>query len=421
MSDKDIDQAPPAEEETAEDVQPVEQDAAQEAPPAEKEEPAEKPAQPKRGGGSIAWLSFVVAILALAIAGYVAWQGRQAAQDTATEDRVARLETRVTGSTNSLGELEGRIDELGQRDPGIDAELDALRREFEERISLLSSLPARISTLESSVASLAGISEGARDAWVLAEAEYYMQIANAQLQLANNPQLAALALRMADERIVQLANPGLTDVRRALSDELAALDVMEKPDIEKAKEYVLHCRSGLMRMVNIITELLEFSRNTYTAFEYAPIDKIIADAVKAMEPTTAQVKIEITHKCTAQMPQLRSNNLFQVFCNLIKNASDAMNGEGQLNITTKLSDGNFLVEFRDTGPGFPPENAQAMFEPFFTTKNRGRGTGLGLAICKDIVEKYNGKITAKNAPQTGGIFTVFIPLTNKTTKQPQKG
>jgi uroporphyrin-3 C-methyltransferase len=61
-----------------------------------------------------------------------------------------------------------------------------------------------------------------------------MQIANAQLQLANNPRLAALALKMADERIVQLANPALTDVRRALSDELAALDIMEKPDIEGA-------------------------------------------------------------------------------------------------------------------------------------------------------------------------------------------
>jgi uncharacterized protein HemX len=242
MSDKDIDEAPPAEEETAEEVQPVEQEAAEDIQSVEKDTTEESPpvdsptaaVATKRGGASIAWLSFVVAILALAVAGYVAWQGRQAAQDTATEDRVARLETRVTGSSNSLGELEARIDELGQRDPGIDAELDALRREFDERISLLSSLPARISTLEGSVASLAGVSEGARDAWVLAEAEYYMQIANAQLQLANNPHLAALALRMADERIVQLANPGLTDVRSALSDELAALDVMEKPDIEGA-------------------------------------------------------------------------------------------------------------------------------------------------------------------------------------------
>lgn len=223
MSDKDTDQAPAAEEVAVEDPQPVEEDATEATP-----------AAPKRGGASIAWLSFVVAILALSIAGYVAWQGRQAAQDTATEDRVARLESRVAQATGSLGALDARIEEIGQRDPGIDAALDALRREYDERLRALDALPARLSTLEGSVASLAGVSESARDAWVVAEAEYYMQIANAQLQLANNPHLAALALRTADERIVQLADPRLTDVRRALSDELAALDVMEKPDIEGA-------------------------------------------------------------------------------------------------------------------------------------------------------------------------------------------
>jgi uroporphyrin-3 C-methyltransferase len=79
---------------------------------------------------------------------------------------------------------------------------------------------------------LQGISTGARDTWLLAEAEYYMQIANAQLQLAGNPHLAALALRFADERLLQLADPALTEVRRALSDELRAIDIMEKPDIE---------------------------------------------------------------------------------------------------------------------------------------------------------------------------------------------
>jgi uroporphyrin-3 C-methyltransferase len=75
------------------------------------------------------------------------------------------------------------------------------------------------------------VSKSARDTWLLAEAEYYMQIANAQLQLANNPELATLALGMADERVVQLSDPALIDVRRAISDELAALDIMEKPDI----------------------------------------------------------------------------------------------------------------------------------------------------------------------------------------------
>jgi uroporphyrin-3 C-methyltransferase len=90
----------------------------------------------------------------------------------------------------------------------------------------------RMSGIESSVAALQGVSAGTRDTWLLSEAEYYMQIANAQLQLASNPHLATIALRMADERIVSLGNPALIEVRTAVSDELAALDVMIKPDIE---------------------------------------------------------------------------------------------------------------------------------------------------------------------------------------------
>ena len=57
-----------------------------------------------------------------------------------------------------------------------------------------------------------------------------MQIGNAQLQLANNPQLASIALSHADDRILQLADPRLTNIRAALSDELRALEVMTKPD-----------------------------------------------------------------------------------------------------------------------------------------------------------------------------------------------
>lgn len=231
MSDKDIDPDTPEVEE--------EQEA-----PAEEPTTGEEPAEPKkaRSGTPVSWLAFLVALIALAAAGYTAWQEWQGARDTSVEDQLAGLDSRVTGTAQSLAELEDQVAALGAQGSEVDAAVNAaveaavndLRRDFEERIRLLSSLPARISTLEGSVASLAGVSEGARDAWILAESEYYMQIANAQLQLANNPHLASLALRMADERIVQLANPALTDVRRAISDELAALDMMEKPDIEGA-------------------------------------------------------------------------------------------------------------------------------------------------------------------------------------------
>lgn len=103
---------------------------------------------------------------------------------------------------------------------------------MDARLRLFDSLPSRLSNLESSMSSLQGVSAGARNTWLLAEAEYYMQIANAQLQLAGNPHLATLALGMADERIVQLSDPALTEVRQAIADELAALEVMDKPDIQ---------------------------------------------------------------------------------------------------------------------------------------------------------------------------------------------
>ena len=67
------------------------------------------------------------------------------------------------------------------------------------------------------------------------------------------------------------------------------------------------------------------------------------------------------------------------------------------------------MEFQDTGPGVLLENTEKIFEPFFTTKSRSRGTGVGLAICKDIIEKYDGMITAENAPEGGSIFTVRLP------------
>ncbi|MDJ0793036.1 MAG: uroporphyrinogen-III C-methyltransferase [Woeseiaceae bacterium] len=251
MSDKDKEQEPlateeesaladePAEETPDEAVEePVDEPVQETADEPEADKPAvEPPAKPprQRSGNPVAWLAFLAAIIALAAAGYVAWNDWRTPADTGIDDELARVESRLEALVQErYDEVDNRLTGLASQDSGVDAELAALRQDIDERIRLLSSLPARISTLESSVASLAGVSEGARDAWVIAESEYYMQIANAQLQLANNPHLAALALKLADERIVQLANPALTDVRRAISDELAALEIMERPDIEGA-------------------------------------------------------------------------------------------------------------------------------------------------------------------------------------------
>jgi len=190
----------------------------------------ETPAAQKRGPGGIAWLALIIALFAAVGIGYMIfqdWRAESAADRSASS--LAELRNRLASSSESLSSLDRGLAELAE---ATASELSTLQVSLESRISLLDSLPSRMSNLENSISTLQGVSTGARNTWLLAEAEYYMQIANAQLQLAGNPHLAALALGMADERVVQLSDPALTGVRRALSDELAALEVMEKPDIE---------------------------------------------------------------------------------------------------------------------------------------------------------------------------------------------
>jgi uncharacterized protein HemX len=198
-------------------------------------EPTLDPVEPPRKakGAGIAWLALLISILAAVAIGYMVvqdWKAQRSAN--ASSESLVDLRNRIASSSDSLATLDEGIAALAQTDALTSAELEAVRQDLETRLQLFDSLPSRLSNLESSMSSLQGVSAGARNTWLLAEAEYYMQIANAQLQLAGNPHLAALALGMADERIVQLADPGLTEVRRAISDELTALEVMDKPDIE---------------------------------------------------------------------------------------------------------------------------------------------------------------------------------------------
>jgi signal transduction histidine kinase len=229
---------------------------------------------------------------------------------------------------------------------------------------------------------------------------------NVERRLANAERLAAVG-KHASKVAHELNNP-LDGILRYIN---LAMRIIEQENLAKPKEYLTQCRQGLMRMVQIISELLEFSRSTYTPLEYVKIEQIIEDAVKTMESRAETANVSIVRNYTFGMPQVRSGNLFQVFSNLAKNALDAMPNGGELRISTGLAaDDTIMIELRDTGTGLPTGGAEVIFEPFFTTKESGKGTGLGLAICRDIVESCHGRITAGNAPGGGSIFTVYLPV-----------
>jgi uroporphyrin-3 C-methyltransferase len=217
-SNEDIDQEDVAEDEPTETA-------------ADEATPQGTPRAQRKSGGLVAWLALIVAAIAVAAAGldYLRDQGADGAA-AQSDARIQNLTASISATQAALASVEQSVSALTELDTEKNAAIDRLNRQLNDRLRQLESMPGRLATLESTMSSLQGISTGARDAWFLAEAEYYMQIANAQLQLANNPELAMLALTHADERIVQLGDPRLTGIRQALSDELRALEAMDKPD-----------------------------------------------------------------------------------------------------------------------------------------------------------------------------------------------
>ena len=141
------------------------------------------------------------------------------------------------------------------------------------------------------------------------------------------------------------------------------------------------------------------------------------DAVLSLYQNYLKRGIELT-KDYAPVPKVPCNDedLMQVWTNLIHNALQAMNYQGQLRIRATQQDQLVVVEITDTGCGIPPEHRERIFEPFFTTKPKGEGTGLGLDIVRRIVEKYYGRIEFESQPGHT-VFQVWLPLNRPVADQ----
>jgi signal transduction histidine kinase len=102
--------------------------------------------------------------------------------------------------------------------------------------------------------------------------------------------------------------------------------------------------------------------------------------------------------------------LNQVFMNILVNASQAIEGKGEIRISTGDDhDGNIEIKIQDNGIGIPEENISKLFNPFFTTKDVGKGTGLGLHVAYSIIQKHRGTIEVESKVGVGTTFIVKIP------------
>ena len=95
---------------------------------------------------------------------------------------------------------------------------------------------------------------------------------------------------------------------------------------------------------------------------------------------------------------------------LLKNASEAIETEGEIHIDTFTHNEHVKIEISDTGRGIPAEDLSRVFDPGFTTKLVKVGVGLGLAICyKIIVDEHKGRLDVSSADGEGTTFTITLP------------
>ncbi len=184
---------------------------------------AEPPGATRRRGSLISLIALVAALAAFACSGVLLWQYRQfyvslADADDATTAGLERVRAAVRASEQTLTELADGVADNALRLRDLDDRLDALPGQFAE-------MQRRIDTIQ-------GGSFDIRNQWLAAEAEYYMSLANAELQLGGRFDNALAALHLADDRLREAGDPGLAGIREQLAADILALESVRLVDVE---------------------------------------------------------------------------------------------------------------------------------------------------------------------------------------------
>lgn len=184
------------------------------------------------------------------------------------------------------------------------------------------------------------------------------------------------------------------------TDDPATMEMLELADRE------------IRSAVNIISDLLDFSRVVRLTVQPSDVASLVREAKAAVEIPSG-IAVSIEHPKNLPPAVVDPMRMRQVFVNLFLNSIQAMPRGGSVDITLSVESNNgdapwMRVDIRDNGIGIPQENIRKIFEPLFSTK--AKGTGLGLAICQGIVEAHGGHILVASDPEKGSTFTVRTPL-----------
>lgn len=188
--------------------------------------------------------------------------------------------------------------------------------------------------------------------------------------------------------------------------------LQRKSGDHQLNEHLAQVKENIDRISKIVRELVDFSRPPSYKKMIIQITDVIKTALGIVKYDKRVKKVEFKTSFDSEMPLISivSDQLLQVFVNILFNALDATEGNGEISVKTWHDENYAFVEITDNGCGMDQDVIDKIFDPFFTTKEVGKGTGLGLSVSYGIIKKFNGDIFVKNAIGKGSSFTVKIPF-----------
>jgi PAS domain S-box-containing protein len=194
---------------------------------------------------------------------------------------------------------------------------------------------------------------------------------------------------------------------------------------DKARHEIDIIRQSGNRAMDLIHQVLDFSRKTVGEMEEIEFVTFVKEFLRFMERTLPEnISVSFNYVPHDYVVKADVAKLQQVLANLVVNARDAMSEGGDLKVgilpinlkdadkppLPEMSPGNWMaLTISDSGRGIPPDVLPHIFEPFFTTKELGKGTGLGLSQVYGLVKQHGGYIDVKTADK-GSSFIVYFPI-----------
>ncbi|HEV2395369.1 MAG TPA: ATP-binding protein [Candidatus Sulfotelmatobacter sp.] len=202
------------------------------------------------------------------------------------------------------------------------------------------------------------------------------------------------------------------EIRNPLAGIAGVIEIIGRdlPTSSPARAVVKDVRQEIARINHIVTDLLQTARPHPPKVRKSDLNVTIEHAVMLGRQQALARGVEISLHKDSSLPEVEhdSDQIHQVLLNLLLNALQAIDRQGEVEVKLAQRGANAVVEVADTGRGISPENLPNIFRPFYTTK--GDGTGLGLSLARRIVEDHQGRIDVRSTLGKGTTFTVVLPL-----------